>query len=213
MWGSTSAGIPGPLSATSMSTSDGSRRIVISTATPFRSRVTRVLHQIDEDLLDRIRRNSRERRPIYINDVDREPGGPPATPGAGAMSSYDVSGSGALQVLSGSVPDHGSAPCWVVITKSGRYAYTTNTGSGTISSYRIAADGTLTLLEAVAGVTGAGTAPIDMALSRDGGYLYTLSETTGEVYTFRIRSDGGLEPLGTTSADALAAFGAGLAAR
>jgi 6-phosphogluconolactonase (cycloisomerase 2 family) len=37
-----------------------------------------------------------------------------------------------------------------VVTPNGRYAYTTNTGSGSISGYRIDRDGALSLLDATA---------------------------------------------------------------
>ena len=36
----------------------------------------------------------------------------------------------------------------MVVTKNGRFAYTTNTGSGSISGYAVSADGGLTLLDA-----------------------------------------------------------------
>jgi hypothetical protein len=69
--------------------------------------------------------------------------------GRAAMSSYTVFG-GLLNVVSGSVPDFQTAACWVVITNDGQFAYTTNTASGTVSSYNIGSDGTLTLLNSVA---------------------------------------------------------------
>jgi hypothetical protein len=46
-----------------------------------------------------------------------------------------------------SVATHQTAACWVVVTEDGRFAYTTNTGSGSISGYEID-DGALTLLNA-----------------------------------------------------------------
>src|SRR5262249_53477208 len=58
--------------------------------------------------------------------------------GAGAVSSYASLGEeGAIRAISASVPDHQSAPCWVVITRDGRVAFTSNTGSGSISAYGI----------------------------------------------------------------------------
>jgi 6-phosphogluconolactonase len=62
-------------------------------------------------------------------------------PNAAAVSSYSASLSGTLTVVSGSVPDFQTAACWIVITNSGRYVYTTNTGSGAVSSYTLASDG------------------------------------------------------------------------
>jgi 6-phosphogluconolactonase (cycloisomerase 2 family) len=116
-------------------------------------------------------------------------------PSAGALSSYLVSRGGALATISGPVADDQSAPCWVVTTVDGRFAYTSNTGSGTISSYAIGHDGSLTLLAADAASTGAGSAPIDIALSRNSRYLYALTSATHSINGFRVQSDGSLTPL------------------
>ena len=116
-------------------------------------------------------------------------------PNASAVSSYAASPGGALSVVSGSVPNFQTASCWVVITNSGRYAYVSNTGSGTVSSYRIGDDGALALLEAVAADTGAGSAPIDMALNNSSHYLYVLAAGLQAVAAFRVESDGGLTPI------------------
>src|SRR5262245_18186637 len=84
-------------------------------------------------------------------------------PSASAASSYSAEDDGTLSVLSGSVTNSQTASCWVVITKNGKFAFVSNTGSGTISSYRInSEDGSLTLLSATAASTGMGSAPIDM---------------------------------------------------
>src|SRR5690348_1858421 len=60
--------------------------------------------------------------------------------GAAAASSYAVSGAGELRVISGSVGNTRSEVCWAVVTKDGRFAYVTNFGDGTVSSYEITAD-------------------------------------------------------------------------
>jgi 6-phosphogluconolactonase (cycloisomerase 2 family) len=111
------------------------------------------------------------------------------------MSSYEVSEHGSLATISGPVADDQSAPCWVVTTENGRFAYTSNTGSGTISSYTIGHDGSLTLLAADAGSTGSGSAPIDIALSRNSRFLYAVASGTHAVNGFRVQSDGSLTPL------------------
>jgi len=112
--------------------------------------------------------------------------------GASALSSYNVSESGALSVVSASVGTSQTAACWVVITRDSRFAYTTNTGSGTISGYSLSPDGALTLLTAngINGTTGAG--PIDMALSGNDRFLYTLNSGDGTISAFRVNPDGGL---------------------
>src|ERR1700760_438265 len=60
--------------------------------------------------------------------------------GAAAASSYAVSGAGELTMVSGSVSDTRSEVCWVSLSKDDRFAYVTNFGDGTVSSYEITAD-------------------------------------------------------------------------
>ena len=118
-------------------------------------------------------------------------------PDASSMSSYLLERDGTIQVVNSAVPTTETAACWVVVTRDGRFAYTTNAGSGTVSGYRIAFDGTILLLDAdgVTGVTGAGSAPIDMALSNNGRYLFTLNGGNNTIGAFRVHADGSLSPL------------------
>src|SRR4029453_6740811 len=96
-------------------------------------------------------------------------------PNQSAASSYSAPDDGILSVISGSVPNSQTASCWVIITNNGKFAFVSNTGSGTISSYRINAEnGSLTLLDSVAANTGMGSAPIDMALSNNSRILFVL---------------------------------------
>src|SRR5262249_12773720 len=68
------------------------------------------------------------------------------TPDGSSVSSYEVSDDGELVAVSSAVPTHQTAACWVVRTRNQRFAYDSNTGSGTISGYRVAPSGTLQLL-------------------------------------------------------------------
>ena len=131
--------------------------------------------------------------------------------GASALSSYELDDDGALQLNSASVPDQQSAACWVAITGSGRIAFTSNTGSGSISSYRINRCGRLTLIDSVAGDTGAGSAPTDMALSRGSRFLFVLDSGTGAISAFGVGRGGALDPI--TGASGLPTSAVGLAAR
>lgn len=115
-------------------------------------------------------------------------------PNASAVSSYAISHQGDLQVLSPSAGTTQTAACWVVVTNDGRFAYVTNTGSGSTSSYEISFDGGLTLLNALAGKTGPGSGPIDVDLTHDGRFLSALS-SAGKIDTFRVQAQGGLTPL------------------
>lgn len=116
---------------------------------------------------------------------------------AAALSSYSINPDGTLATISASVPDTESAACWAVITRNGRYAYTTNTASGTVSGYRMNVAGSLTLLDAD-GETGiAGGGPIDAALSENSRYLFVLNAGTDDLSVFFVRqNNGGLISVG-----------------
>lgn len=114
-------------------------------------------------------------------------------PNAGAMSSYRVESQGVLRLISRSIGNGGTATCWVALTNDGRYAFVTNTGTGTISSYTVGFDGGLKLLEAAAGSTGGPTSgPLDLALTNDGRFLYALARTGGQIRGFRVSPEGDL---------------------
>jgi 6-phosphogluconolactonase (cycloisomerase 2 family) len=131
------------------------------------------------------------------------------SPGASALSSYTVSGSD-LDLVSPSVGTTQTAACWVVIDPSGRIAYTTNTGSSSISSYNINRRGALRLIDPVAGFTGPGSAPIDMAFAGNGQFLYAISGGTNTISAFRALPDGSLTAIDLAS---VPAGSLGLAAR
>jgi 6-phosphogluconolactonase len=126
---------------------------------------------------------------------------------ASAVSSYSAPDSGILSVVSGSVPTSQTAACWVVITNNGKSAFVSNTGSGTISSYRIGDDGTLTLTNAVAGSTGVDSSPIDMALNNNSRFLYVQAGGSQSVVAFRVNKDGTLTMIDTDEGLPLGAQG------
>jgi len=133
---------------------------------------------------------------------------------SGALSSYIPAADGRLAVLSGSVRNGQRATCWVVPTRDERFAYTSNAGSGTITSYRINSDGTVAVVESVAGAEGPGSGPIDNGVSEDGCYFYVLNGGFGSIAAYRIESDGRLTRLQTISNQGLPGLGAqGLAVR
>ena len=117
--------------------------------------------------------------------------------GAAAASSYSLSGPANLAPVSGSVADTRSEVCWAAITNDGRFAYVTNFGDGTISSYEIAGDGTLELRNAVAGSTRLGEKGIrDEAITGDGQYLYAIDADAQRVFGWTVSGDGKLAPVG-----------------
>jgi 6-phosphogluconolactonase (cycloisomerase 2 family) len=121
--------------------------------------------------------------------------------GASAVSSYRIdSDTGMLHVVSPSVPTLQTAACWVAVTANGRFAYSTNTGSGTITGFLVHHDGSLTRKNdnGITGVTGG--APIDAAVVGDK-FLYVLSNGQDQgqsvVTGFEIEADGSLELIGS----------------
>jgi 6-phosphogluconolactonase len=114
---------------------------------------------------------------------------------ASAVSSYEVD-DGVIDPITPSAATTETAACWIVLTKNGRFTYTSNTGSGSISGYRIGREGDLTLLGADGrtGLTGPG--PIDMALTGNSHFLYSLNSGDETISGFRVGSDGSLTPLG-----------------
>lgn len=148
-----------------------------------------------------------KRKQLFISDAF---GG---AAGAGAVSSYIVFGKGSLRTVSNSVPDAQSAPCWVVLTSDGRFAYTTNTGSGTVSGYSVEFGGRLRLLTSggQTAFTGDGSKPLDASISNDGRYLYVLAPGTGNIQGFFLGIAGSLSPL--THSTGVPASASGLIAR
>jgi 6-phosphogluconolactonase len=88
----------------------------------------------------------------------------------GTVSAYQDGFLGQLVPI-GSSPyaDNQTAPCWVEISHDGRYLFTVNTGSASVSSYSINPDGSLVLIGSFAIKDGG--ADIDARLTPDGKYL------------------------------------------
>jgi len=103
----------------------------------------------------------------------------------GSVSSYDLTSEDMLTVISGAVADTQKASCWITLTADARVAFVSNTGSGTISSYNIAKDGTLHLEKIKAGVIAMG-APIDSALTTGSEFLYAVDSALGRIVAFRV---------------------------
>jgi 6-phosphogluconolactonase len=112
-------------------------------------------------------------------------------PNASALSSYALTASG-ITPISPVVHTGQTAACWVVVTRNGRFAYTTNTGSGSISSYAVSGQGAIALRESVAADTGAGSSPTDLALSPHSRELFVLNSAARSIGAYRVRPDGRL---------------------
>jgi 6-phosphogluconolactonase len=132
--------------------------------------------------------------------------------GKASASSYTLAGPAKLNPVSGAVASTRSEVCWAVVGKDGRFAYVTNFGDGTISTYEIAPDGSISLHDPVAARTYEGEPGLrDEGLSEDGRFLYALHADRREVFAWEVGDDGSLAAIG--SADGLPATAAGLAVR
>jgi 6-phosphogluconolactonase (cycloisomerase 2 family) len=120
-----------------------------------------------------------------------------ATNGA-AISSYAVRTDGHVDAITASEPTLGAASCWVIVTDNGRFAYTSNAGTSSISGFAIGPTGALTAVPGtVVGLNPAGSTNIDLAASSDGKYVYTLNTATGSIGEFAIdAATGALTNLG-----------------
>lgn len=128
-----------------------------------------------------------------------------AGPGlSAAAGSFSIGENGALSPITPVVLNGRFDTCW--LENNGIYAYGANYTSGDISSYTIGSDGSLALLNPIAGVTddlpgtpGAntqGSTPLDIRLSPDGQFLYNVLPGSGKVAAWRINSDGSLTKIG-----------------
>ena len=116
-------------------------------------------------------------------------------PGQSTVSSYMVDAAANVTLLHGPVPIFQTAACWAVTLNNGKMMYTTNTGSGNLSSLAIDNTGLLALLHGAAGVTGPGSEPIDADLSNNSKFLYALEAGTDAISAFSVNKDGTLSLL------------------
>jgi 6-phosphogluconolactonase len=116
-----------------------------------------------------------------------------AEKGAAAASSYAIV-EGSLVVRSSSVGNGRSEICWAVITPDDRFAFTTNFADGAVSRFAIAADGSLSLEDATAGIAVDGMPGLrDEDLSSDGRFLYAIDADGGRIYGWSVEAEGALE--------------------
>ena len=122
--------------------------------------------------------------------------GPAGAVNGSAISSYAIASNGTITAVTQSLPTFGMANCWNAITPNGKWVYTSNAASGTISGFAIANGGALTPIgSTVLATNPQGSANIDITVSGDGQYLYALDAGTGAISVFAIQSNGALNPL------------------
>lgn len=131
--------------------------------------------------------------------------------GVGASSgaaSYALDGDGTVSTITEPIDTGERAACWLVASKDGRFAFVANAGSGSISTFSVAPDGSL---ELVSVVSVEGMTPLDEALSESGRFLYVLAAGSDGIVEFEVNADGSLTRIGAETGIATAA--AGLAVR
>src|SRR5215469_10886941 len=118
--------------------------------------------------------------------------------GSGTGSAFSDSADGTLAPI-GSSPfaDLQTAPCWVEISHNGRFLFTVNTGSGSISRYRITHGGALILLGSTAVKASGSVGAVDARLSPDGRTLYVDESKIGAVGALAVHG-GGLTELASS---------------
>lgn len=113
--------------------------------------------------------------------------------------SFLVSASGNLTV-NNSAGNRQRFPCWIVVTAAGTSAFTTNTGSDTMSLFAVASDGRMTLRSNVAA---GGHLPTDLTLDPAGRYLYEVNVGSSSVKGWRLTgatTSAGLAAVNATAA-------------
>ena len=112
--------------------------------------------------------------------------------GASSLTTYELNGDGTLGDPR-SATDGQTALCWIV--RAGGFYFVSNTGSNNVSSFTVGADGTPSLLAAVAGTTNMGN--IDLTVS--GRYLYVQTGLAGTIDGFQINGDGSLTSISSVT--------------
>ena len=122
--------------------------------------------------------------------------GPTGAVNGSTISSYTIASNGKISAVSQSVPTFGSANCWNAIAPDGKFVYTSNSASGTISGFAIGKGGALTPIgSTVLATNPPGSANLDITISGDGKFLYALDAGTGAISIFAIQNNGTLNPL------------------
>jgi hypothetical protein len=133
-------------------------------------------------------------------------GGPPVPGGSptGAAGSFRIEPDGSLTGITVAALDFQLDTCW--IENDGRYAYTANYTSGTVSSFRIDDNGGLRLLDreagfsdelpggSVPGQNSQGSTPLDIRVVDQ--FVYNVLPGSGNVAAWRIKEDGSLDKIG-----------------
>lgn len=113
------------------------------------------------------------------------------------LSTYSTAASAALTPITPGAATLGAAACWHVLTPNSRFVYASNSASGTISGFALAASGVLSAIPGTIVATNpTGSTNLELAVSADGRFLYSLNVGTGVIGIFSIQTDGTLVSAG-----------------
>ncbi len=127
---------------------------------------------------------------VFVTEANR--GGP------GVTASYRIDrGTGAVSSLVDLVL-MGDATCWTALSSDQTVGYSTNTGSDSLSLYRINFNGTMEPFfnQPLRQVRSGGAAPRDAVVTQDNRFLVVLNNGSGGLQAFRIVFDGRIIPSG-----------------
>lgn len=114
--------------------------------------------------------------------------------GTPAIFPFSIGSGGALTAIPGFFPT-GNSPQYPVIDPTNTYLYVPNFKDGSITTYKINADGTLTVADGGAGFTvGIGSGPTVAAIDATGKYFYVTNQNDNTVSAVTIVANGALGP-------------------
>lgn len=114
--------------------------------------------------------------------------------GMGSATSYATDMLGNTSDVNGAVGNKQAAPCWVAVTKSGRFAYVTNTASNNISAYYVSPVGALHYI--FFSNSSSGEAPTDIVVSGNNMNVYVINSASHSVGEYRRDAFGQLNYIG-----------------
>lgn len=118
--------------------------------------------------------------------------------GAGVTASYRIDReTGTVSSLVDLV-DMGLATCWTVLSSDQTVGYSVNTGSDSLSLYRVNFDGTMEpfFSNNPNKEIPTGDAPRDAVLTQNNQFLFVLNNGDGVIHGYRVRRDGRLKQFG-----------------
>src|SRR4051795_4311159 len=124
--------------------------------------------------------------------------------GSSGAASYAVGNDGGISTITTPIATGQNAACWLVASKNGRFAFVANAASGSVSSFSVAPDGSISFVGAV---SVQGMTPLDEALSEDGHTLYVLAAGSHGIVQFSVGDDGALTYAGSQLSIPAAAAG------